>query len=71
VLFSISPTKKQIARLTNTKSVMLTRISAGLNIGGSCLFIPNLCVVHNRSCGELHCRVPVPRSGAQAEPETQ
>ena len=37
MLLSIGPTKKQIARLTNIKSVILTRISAVLNIGGSCL----------------------------------
>jgi hypothetical protein len=37
VLVSMIPTVKQIARLTDTKSVMLTRIGAGLNMGGSCL----------------------------------
>jgi hypothetical protein len=71
VLLSISPTKKQIARLTNTKSVVLTRIGAGLNIGGSCLYVPTLYVVYNRSCRELHCRVPISRSRARAELGTQ
>jgi hypothetical protein len=33
----MSPTEKQIARLADTKSVMLTRIGAGLNMGGSFL----------------------------------
>jgi hypothetical protein len=33
----MGPTEKQIARLTDTKSVMLTRISAVLNMGDSCL----------------------------------
>jgi hypothetical protein len=37
VLLSMGPTEKQIARLTNTTGVMLTRIGAGLNMGGSCL----------------------------------
>jgi hypothetical protein len=37
VLLSIGPTKKQIIRLTNTKTVISTRIGAVLNIGGSCL----------------------------------
>jgi hypothetical protein len=37
VLLSIGQTKKQIARLTNTKSVILTRIGAVLNIEGSYL----------------------------------
>jgi hypothetical protein len=37
VLLSMSPTEKQIVRLTDTKSAMLTRIGAGLNMGGSCL----------------------------------
>jgi hypothetical protein len=31
----MGPTEKQIARLTNTKSVISTRIGAVLNIGGS------------------------------------
>jgi hypothetical protein len=45
VLLSMSPTEKQIARLTDTKSVMLTRIGAVLNIGGSrllyLLYVPS------------------------------
>jgi hypothetical protein len=35
VLLSMGLTEKQIARLTNTKSVILTRIGAVLNMGGS------------------------------------
>jgi hypothetical protein len=37
VLLSMGPTEKQIARLTSTKSVILTRISAVLNMEGSFL----------------------------------
>jgi hypothetical protein len=35
VLLSMGPTEKQIARLTNTKTVISTRIGAVLNMGGS------------------------------------
>jgi hypothetical protein len=45
VLLSIGPTKKQIARLTNTKSVISMRIGAVLNMGGSrllyLLYVPS------------------------------
>jgi hypothetical protein len=42
VLLSIGLIEKQIARLTNTKSVILTRIGAVLNMGGGELlsFVP-------------------------------
>ena len=35
MLLSIGPTEKQIARLTDTKGAMVTRIGAVLNMGGS------------------------------------
>jgi hypothetical protein len=37
VLLSMGPTEKQIARLTDTKCVILTRIDAVQNMGGSYL----------------------------------
>jgi hypothetical protein len=45
VLLSMGPTEKQIARLTNIKSVISTKIGAVLNMGGSrllyLLYVPS------------------------------
>lgn len=35
MLLSIGPTEKQIARLTDTKGAIMTKVGAVLNMGGS------------------------------------
>lgn len=60
MLLSIGPTEKQIARLTDTKGAIVTRVGAVLNMGGSHLLYLLYIVIQFRIV-EL-CRVKLRES---------